>query len=325
MMKANNSLKRDFNLTGKNIMNRIGLGTFSLRDSNEIEIKNTIFKYLEMGGRYIDTAPFYGNRKIEMILGDVLKEINTPVFIATKIGYLQNQNDYKNPLALRDQFLRSYELLNEKVNLLQIHEADWDLWWKFSLNDKTKTVSDLINNMPIIKTLEEVNNQGYVKYIGITGNNSDKIYRIANSYSFDSVLIAKQYDLLWRNATTDLCKLTEDRNLFFAVGAPFHQGKLLNLTQLIHDNSKSDKELAEQARKLNAIIKDYNLNPLDTCIKFLLKDHRIDVIVLGVKDAYELNWLQNFDEEMDDNIYNAINSLGLLRPPSLGIPFEVRL
>ncbi|KAF0824285.1 aldo/keto reductase [Cytobacillus firmus] len=316
------TLKDEIFFNKINAAKKISLGTFPFKDLKEIQIFKIMERYLSSGRTFIDTAAFYGDRRVERILGRVLKDFNCECFIATKVGYFRKKEEYQDQNYIYDQVQYSQELIGQKINLLQIHEADWDIWWL--CDNGSLSYQNMFNKAPVIKALTKIKQNNDTDYIGITGNNADKLANIAHNLNcIDSVLLAKQYDLLWRNGRGKLRNVIEQKNLFYIVGAPFHQGRLLNLDSLISENSHFDKEMAEEVEKLKSLIIKHGLNLIKTCLEFLLTDPLVDLILVGIKEENELWWLDYKLKHIPDEIYKELLSIGFIRNATKGIPYKI--
>ena len=76
---------------GKYKISEIGLGTWQLGSAdwgtiNEEEALSILQQYINAGGNFIDTADVYGMGMSEKVIGKFLKTINTPLYVATKLG-----------------------------------------------------------------------------------------------------------------------------------------------------------------------------------------------------------------------------------------------
>ena len=83
---------------GKYKISEIGLGTWQLGGAdwgaiNEEEAFSILQQYVDAGGNFIDTADVYGMGMSEKVIGRFLKTLNTPVYVATKLG---RRNDAPN-------------------------------------------------------------------------------------------------------------------------------------------------------------------------------------------------------------------------------------
>jgi aryl-alcohol dehydrogenase-like predicted oxidoreductase len=93
-------------------------------DTDSIE---TIYKAMELGINWIDTAPIYGCGHSEEIIGQALKQVRQKPIVATKCGLLWNSKREKINNLTRDSILRE---CNESLDRLGIDSIDlYQMHW----------------------------------------------------------------------------------------------------------------------------------------------------------------------------------------------------
>ena len=124
---------RCFGRTGWQV-SEIGLGGSWFYGRPEFGLKDfqhgtsVVERALDLGINYFDTAPLYGKGRSEEVLGVALKGVTEPYYLATKVGYYPKPFDYT-----RDTIWRGFEaslerLQRDRVDLLQVHEAEQAGW-----------------------------------------------------------------------------------------------------------------------------------------------------------------------------------------------------
>ncbi|MCZ6678142.1 MAG: aldo/keto reductase, partial [Candidatus Poribacteria bacterium] len=113
---------------------------------------------LELGVNYFDTAPLYGKGRSEEVLGAALKGVTQPYYLATKVGYYPEPFDYTRDAVWRGFEASLQRLQRDKVDLLQIHEAEQAGWE--GIFGKGRTLEALL----------EIQEQGLTQHIGLTGS-----------------------------------------------------------------------------------------------------------------------------------------------------------
>ena len=113
---------------------------------------------LELGVNYFDTAPLYGKGRSEEVLGLALEGVTEPHYLATKVGYYPEPFDYT-----RDAIWRGFEaslkrLRRDRVDLLQVHEAE------------QAGREGIFGTERTLETLVDIRSQGLAKHIGLTGS-----------------------------------------------------------------------------------------------------------------------------------------------------------
>lgn len=142
------------------------------RSSEESEAIAIIERALELGVRYFDTAANYGPS--ETFLGQVLPAYRSEVAIATKTSRRTYDEAWKD-------LERSLQRLNtDTIDLWQFHSLayDWDL--DTILQPQTGA----------IRAAQEAQEQGIIRYVGITGHHSPTIIvKALQRYPFDAALV----------------------------------------------------------------------------------------------------------------------------------------
>uniref|UniRef100_T1IMR7 NADP-dependent oxidoreductase domain-containing protein n=1 Tax=Strigamia maritima TaxID=126957 RepID=T1IMR7_STRMM len=155
-------------------------GIFSLVNDNESI--SVVRQALKTGINYIDTAPWYGDGKAEIVLGKALEGVpREAYYIATKIGrYKPNVADMFDFSAQRtfqsvDESLSRLKL--DYVDVLQVHDLE------FAAN-----LDVIINEtLPALQKIKEI---GKAKFIGITGYPIKTLMEVVekSSVQLDTVL-----------------------------------------------------------------------------------------------------------------------------------------
>src|SRR5690242_10598507 len=124
--------KRTLGKTGLQV-SELGFGslfTSSLGPGFE-ESRQAVRRAVELGINYFDTAPAYANS--EEVLGAILRDVDAPLILSTKLGGRPQPFDPQNPAQLRSSVEQSLRLLHRDViDVLFVHEPDRPLqyaWW----------------------------------------------------------------------------------------------------------------------------------------------------------------------------------------------------
>ena len=205
---------------------RLGLGGGPLGGAygpiTDSQADSTIAKAVELGIRYIDTAPLYGNGRSESRLGRYFASHGKPadLVISTKVGRIlrpepegdmEPQYDYTSEGVL-NSFESSLQRLGlHNVDILNIHDPD-DYY------------EDAISQA--YKTMVELRQTGRVKAIGAGMNQWEMELRFAQEGHFDCFLQAGKYTLLDQSAGEKFLPYCQERHIGVIIGAPFSYGIL---------------------------------------------------------------------------------------------------
>ena len=208
----------------------IGFGCWSLgggsgwRDFSDAELIATIYKAIECGITFFDTAPVYGFGTSETLLGKALRGRRDSITLASKCGLLwdENKTDARclTPRAMRNDFENSLRRLQtDDLDLLQLHWPDHNV----PLED-------------IATVLEEFLRFGKVRYLGVTNFSVADTERLATMVPLSSY--QGLFNVLERNPTgyhketleyrseEEILPLCAKRGLAFFPYSPLFQGLL---------------------------------------------------------------------------------------------------
>jgi diketogulonate reductase-like aldo/keto reductase len=183
----------------------LGLGTFQTFDVSAdrvAEVQPVLDRFLELGGRLIDSSPMYGDA--EQAVGIMLrnrKDKQARPFLATKVWTSGKQ-------AGIAQMRKSAELFGVKtIDLMQVHNLqDW------------KT------HLPVMREWKQA---GTFRYIGVTHYQHsafDELERIIRREKIDSVQLP--YSVIDRAAEKRLLPAARDAGVAVLILSPFESGAL---------------------------------------------------------------------------------------------------
>ena len=184
----------------------LGLGTwqtFDLSGERVASVQPVIDRFLELGGRVIDSSPMYGNA--EAAVGELLrarKDAAARPFLATKVWTSGKQDGIA-------QMRRSAQRLGVKsIDLMQVHNL---LDWK--------------THLPVLREWKQ---SGTFRYIGVTHYQHsafDELERIIQREKIDTVQLT--YSVVDREAEKRLLPAARDAGVAVLVMSPFESGALL--------------------------------------------------------------------------------------------------
>lgn len=186
----------------------VGLGSWQsfdiTNDAGELaKAKEVLKRFVELGGRVIDSSPMYGAS--EAVLGELAAQLNIhkQLFVATKVwtsgrdaGVKQMQESMK-------------KLKVEKLDLMQVH--------------------NLLDTDTHFATLRDWKKDGRVRYLGITHYNEgghNALEKIIKTGVVDFVQV--NYSIAEREAENRLLQTAADNNTAVLINRPFAQANLFS-------------------------------------------------------------------------------------------------
>jgi aryl-alcohol dehydrogenase-like predicted oxidoreductase len=159
------------------------VGIFSLGGQAAIERPNNfdvtvplINRALDLGVNYIDTSSIYGGpeRWSEQYVGQVMKTRRGEAFLATKTKERTREGSLR-------MIEKSLKLLNtDHVDLWQLHDVGMQ-----------QDVDAIFAKGGAMEALVEMQQQGVVRYLGVTGHyRPDALIEAVNRHPFDTILMS---------------------------------------------------------------------------------------------------------------------------------------
>lgn len=309
---------------------RLGLGTAPLgglfEAVDEQEAQAVVRRSLELGARFLDTAPLYGFGVAEERLGRALAGVPRERYVlATKVGRLLDAdappeaavNPGGRPLfadtpALnskfdfsRDAIMRSFEeslgrLGVDRVDLLHIHDPDD--------HDVEQALAD------VYPALDALRSEGVIGAVGIGTAGVDTLVRFAREAEPDCFLLPGRYTLLAQPALTELLPLCEQRDISVIVGGVYNSGILAGPTgRPTFDYVPAPPELLERARRLDAVCARHGVPLKAAAIQFPFGHPAVANVLSGARSVAELEEnVRMLELPIPGELWDELRAEGLL-------------
>jgi aryl-alcohol dehydrogenase-like predicted oxidoreductase len=250
---------------------------------------------LRSGLRFFDTSALYRSGAAQPILGEALAAPAAPHYLATKIGYFREARHYRSVEAMFVQLHENLRLLRrDAVDLLQVHEADWDHWWINKPALKTHQLFDLegdldFANAPVIQFLREAKARGLCRHIGVTGNHARHLGRVIRAVDgLDAVLVAYNYTPLNVTAREHVLPAAAAKGMAVVVAGLFTFISSLPkgwATEGSYLGPRSDVQLAA----LQKLQRDCGVPVAELALRFVAADPRPSIILAGACQPAEVD------------------------------------
>jgi predicted aldo/keto reductase-like oxidoreductase len=197
--------KRRLGRTGK-MVSCIGFGGIPITGLHRKEAGRVLNTALDSGINFIDTARAYGES--EKLIGDSISERRGEYFLATKTRG-------KDETEILRQFEKSIEFLRtDSIDLYQLHYIN-------TLEELTLIMKKGAS-FDVIKRLQA---EGAVRYVGITGHDSEVLLKAAKTGAFDTVQGAFSF-VEKEKRVIDLIHYCEQNDIGFIVQKPLAGGAI---------------------------------------------------------------------------------------------------
>lgn len=250
---------------------------------------------LRSGLRYFDTSPLYRSGASQAILGEALGAPPYTHYLATKIGYFREARHFRSVEAMFVQLHENLRLLRrDSVDLLQVHEADWDHWWTNRLELKTHRLFDPDADLdfahaPVVQFLREAKARGLCRHIGITGNHARHLGRVIRAVDgLDAVLVAYNYTPLNVTARAHVLEPAAAKGMAVIVAGLFTFINTLPrgwATEGSYLGPRSDVQLAG----LHQLQRECGLPLAELALRFVAADARPSIVLSGACQPAEVD------------------------------------
>jgi aryl-alcohol dehydrogenase-like predicted oxidoreductase len=198
----------------------VGLGTWAIGGpwqygwgpQDDKESIETIFRAMELGINWLDTAPIYGCGHSEIIVGQVIKELSRKPIVATKCGLRWNSKREKlNNLTL-DGILRECDesLARLGVDCIDLYQMHWpvpddQIEWAWEAMARCKE-------------------EGRVRHLGACNVTVEQIKRLQRITTVDTV--QNPYSMLNRSIEKELLDYCDKNGIGILAYSPMQKGLL---------------------------------------------------------------------------------------------------
>ena len=183
---------------------------------DDLASRKTLYRAIELGVNFIDTAPIYGNGHSETIVGQTLKEGNLrdKVILATKVGLRWEKPDSEISFEClkRESILEELEdslrrLKSDVIDLYQVHYPD--------------------ANTPIAETaqtLYKIYQQEKIKAVGVSNFSVDQMQEFMKHSPLHS--LQPKYNMFRTEIESEILPFCIKNNIAVIVYSPLNSGVL---------------------------------------------------------------------------------------------------
>lgn len=197
-----------------------GIGGSQWLGGNDDESVRALHRAIELGLNFIDTALAYGDGHSEKLVGRVVREAKSRIYVATKVPPKNDMWPAVPGVGIQEVFPYSYilrcaetslhNLKVDTIDLLQLHV--WNPEW--------------FHNEEWRRALEELRAAGKVRAVGVSINDHqpDSALELVQSGLIDSVQVI--YNVFDQTPEKNLFPLTQTMNVGVLARVPFDEGSL---------------------------------------------------------------------------------------------------
>lgn len=272
------------------LVSEIGFGTWGISgigygSTDDNESLRTLHKALDLGINLIDTADSYGNGHSEELIGRLLRERgDKDTIIATKFGW-----DFYRPDGIRCNLKRDYIYFAIEQSLKRLGR-DW-----IDIYQVHNSKPDLITKNKVYETLDELKNEGKIRFYGVSALHLDDGIEAISSGKPDVIQV--RYNLLDQKAEKTIFPLALQNRTGIIVREPLSSGLLTGKYDSRSRFPKNDhrrgwnrnvlEETVKKVKKLE-FLKSPEKTMSQAALSFILLHKAVSSVIPGLKTVKQL-------------------------------------
>ena len=253
---------------------------------------------LDLGMNFIDTSPFYGRGMSEVLLGIALKGVPRDSYIlGTKLGrYDVNHFDYSARRVAESVDVSLHRMGVEHLDIILCHDIEFV--------DMSQIVDETI------PALRQIQQQGKVRYVGVSGYPIKIFPWVADRAPIDVMLSYNHYTRQ-NTMLADLAPYLKQKGIGIMNAAPF-SARLLTSAPLPRWH-KATPEVREVARRAAEHCLSRGSDIAKLALQFSIRNADLSTCIVGSANPKNVElWAKWAGEPVDEQLLREV--LAILKP-----------
>ena len=253
---------------------------------------------LDCGMNFIDTSPYYGRGMSEVLLGVALKNIpRDSYYLGTKLGrYDANHFDFSASRVVESVDVSLHRLGVDHLDICLCHDIEYV--------DMQQIVDE---TLPALRKIQE---QGKVRFVGISGYPMNIFPFILEQTDLDVVLSYNHYTLQ-NTMFAGLVPMLQERGVGIMNAAPFSARLLTNAP--LPPWHKSTEEVRAICRKAAEFCSDQGVDIAQLAVQFSVAHPDMTTCVTGSANPERIRqWTEWVEQPTDQSLLESV--LEILQP-----------
>jgi len=262
------------------------------------EALRSVHVALDLGMNFIDTSPFYGRGMSECLLGVVLREIpRSRYYLGTKLGrYDVAHFDFSARRVIESVDVSLHRMGVDYLDIILCHDIEFV--------DMAQIVDE---TLPALRKIQQ---QGKVRFVGISGYPMKMFRYILDRTDLDVVLSYNHYTLQ-NTMFADLVPYLKTKGVGIMNAAPFSARLLTNTT--LPKWHKATLEVRAIAKKAADHCAARSVDIAQLAVQFSIENEDMATCIVGSANPDNVRkWVSWADAPIDRQLMNEV--LEILKP-----------
>lgn len=259
------------------------------------EALQSVHVALDCGMNFIDTSPFYGRGMSEVLLGVALKDVSRDSYIlGTKLGrYSGVHFDFSAR--------RVVESVDISLERMGVDHLDICLCHDIEFVEMSQIVEE---TLPALRKVQE---QGKVRYVGISGYPMNIFRYVLDQTDLDVVLSYNHYTLQ-NTMFGDLVPYLKEKNVGIMNAAPFSARLLTNAE--LPPWHKATPDVREIARKAAIHCEANGVDIAQLALQFSIANPDMTTCITGSANPNRVRqWVEWMEKPLDEQLVAEVQEI----------------
>lgn len=245
----------------------------------ELGVK-TVVAAVEAGASLIDTAPWYGSGKSEIIIARAFREypnLKNRCIVTTKVGHMYHGDDFdfSYDAAMRSVERSQKRLEQDRFPVLYLHDP---------MGQDMKFV---MSRKGAVGALRELRRQGITKAIGVAANEPETNADYIDTGEFDVATVPQAWTLVNQIAARKILPVAVKWNVGLVVAAPIEHGLLvkgpIEGIQYLGRPSHFPKGCLEQVTQIKTLCEKFGIPLVAVALQWCTRHPQIATTTPGAQ------------------------------------------
>ncbi|MBK95554.1 MAG: aldo/keto reductase [Planctomycetaceae bacterium] len=250
---------------------------------------------LDCGMNFIDTSPYYGRGIGEVLLGVALKGIaREQYYLGTKLGrYHVSHFDFSAQRVVESVDVSLHRLGTDYLDIVLCHDIEFV--------DRQQIVDE---TLPALRKIQQ---QGKVRYIGISGYPMSNIQFVLEQTDLDVVLSYNHYTLQ-NTMFNDLVPYLQEKGVGIMNAAPFSARLLTNAP--LPEWHKATPEVRETCRQAAAHCTAAGIDIAQLALQFSIANENMATCITGSANQNRIRqWAEWAELPIDETLVAEVQEI----------------